>query len=154
MMTSEHQDDTSKKIRAAMYVDGFNLYIVTKTDPCGTCGSVDDTFSEKQSDINLALSTFTDAMSDSFDWAYLVTADSDQSATAKFLEKLFPERKLLTVAPPGQEISKNIANFADGKRKLNEEDIKSCLLTQTIMRASGHPINCPIEYRVPQVAQP
>ncbi|MDH6650201.1 UNVERIFIED_ORG: hypothetical protein M2312_004872 [Rhizobium esperanzae] len=129
----------------------FGHYITTSTDPCRTCGTVDDTFNEKQSDINLALSVFADAMDDKFDWAYLVSADSDQTATAKFLKSHFPEKKLITVAPPGQEVSSNIANIAAGKRKLNEIDISSCLFPPIIMREGRNPIRCPRPYEPPSL---
>ncbi|MGO7156593.1 NYN domain-containing protein [Rhizobium leguminosarum] len=127
-------------------------YIATKSDPCHNCGDVYDSFSEKQSDINLALSLFADAKDDTFDWAYLLTADSDQTATAKFLKSHYPEKRLVTVAPPGQEISTNIANEADGKRRLNVEDIKSCLFPPIILRDGDLPIRCPREYEPPRPA--
>jgi len=126
-------------------------YMTTSTDPCGNCGVVGDTFNEKQSDINLALSVFADAVNDKFDWAYLVSADSDQTATARFLKSHFPEKKLITVAPPGQEVSSNIANIAIGKRKLNEADISSCLFPPIIMRDALGPIRCPRSYEPPQL---
>lgn len=121
-------------------------YIATQSDPCPTCRTVVSSFSEKQSDINLALSVFSDAMDDKFDWAYLLSADSDQTATAKFLKKHFPNKNLVTVAPPGQDVSSNIANIAAGKRKLVEDDIKSCLFPSIIMREGSTPIRCPRPY--------
>src|SRR3546814_6946805 len=38
--------------------------------------------SEKQSDINVALSVIIDGIDDVYDWAFLVRADSNQAATA------------------------------------------------------------------------
>lgn len=158
--TAYRKDSLDAKARHELYVRAlqsanvnciFGHYIATKSDPCNTCGDQSNTYSEKQSDINLALSVFADAKDDKFDWAYLVSADSDQTATAKFLKSHFPDKKLVTVAPPGQEISANIANEADGKRRLNEDDIKSCLFPPIIMPEGQPPIRCPREYDPPVV---
>lgn len=120
-------------------------YVHGESKPCGNCGEVTTHLNEKQTDINLALCLFSDAMQDRFDWAYLLSADSDQAATAKFLKQFFPDKKLVTVVPPGQPVSEKVANYADGKRKLNRDDIEKCRLPPIIQTASGL-VRCPREY--------
>jgi len=64
----------------------------------------------------VALSLITDAQDDVFDRAYLVTADSDQAATARFFRDRFPDKRLITVAPPGRNFSVDIARHTGGNR--------------------------------------
>lgn len=130
---SAFQNDPEKKARHATYIDALENsnvrvlrghYMSHQTDACTNCGVSGNKDTEKQSDINLALSVFADAMTDQYDCAYLLTADSDQAATAKFLRKYFPRKKLITVAPPNQDISRKILDNADAKRSLNWVDIE------------------------------
>jgi hypothetical protein len=79
-------------------------------------------------DVNIALLLYDDAHQDVFDVAYLLTADSDQGATARMLKKRFPKKRLVSVVPPGMEASKSIMTYADQRYKLNEEVIEQCLL--------------------------
>jgi hypothetical protein len=120
-------------------------YLHADSKPCGNCGEVTTHLNEKQTDINLALCLFSDAMRDKFDWAYLISADSDQAATAKFLHDFFPEKRLVTVVPPGQPISEKVANYCHGKRKLNRDDIEKCRFPNVLKTQNGF-IRAPREY--------
>lgn len=124
-------------------------YITQDTEQCKNCGVVGTKQTEKQTDINLALSIYSDARCDRFDWAYMLSADSDHAATARFLKLHFPEKMLVTVSPPNKEISPNIMNYADGKRRLNREDIEKCRFPSIIFRVGQHPIRCPKKYELP-----
>ncbi|WP_208978088.1 hypothetical protein, partial [Labrenzia sp. 011] len=72
------------------------------------------------------------------------------AATVKFIKEHFGEKKIVTVAPPNQSISTNIANLADGKRRLNRIDIEKCRMPSIIMREGNTPIRCPREYDLPR----
>ena len=124
-------------------------YLTSPSDPCRNCGAGYDRETEKQTDINLALGCFSDALKDKFDWAYMLSADSDQASTFKFMKQYFPEKKMVTVVPPGHEHSTSIASLADGKRKLNMEDIEKCRFPSIIMRDGALPIRCPKVYDLP-----
>lgn len=101
---------------------------------------------EKQTDINLALSLFSDAMQDEFDFAYLLSADSDQAATGKYLRDFFPSKKIITVSPPNKPISNNVANYAAGKRRINLADIEKCRFPNYVKNLDGGIVRCPKEY--------
>jgi hypothetical protein len=88
---------------------------------------------EKESDINLALAVVHDAYAQIFDVAYLVTADSDQAATARYLKANFPEKELVSIVPPGMEYSKAIKTYASVVH-LNEGVIAQCLFPEKLMR--------------------
>lgn len=95
---------------------------------CRKCGHVWDNPREKETDVNIALLLYDDAHEDVFDVAYLLTADSDQGATARMLKKRFPKKRLVSVVPPGMEASKAIMTYADQRYKINTETIEECLL--------------------------
>lgn len=124
-------------------------YIMSESKPCFHCGSKSNYPTEKQTDINLALSVYADAMKNSFDWAYVLSADSDQAATANFMKRDFPDKKLVTVSPPNRPVSEKVLSAAAGKRRLNEEDIIKCRLPDYFKLPSGNLVRCPIEYSLP-----
>jgi hypothetical protein len=121
-------------------------YIHADSKPCVDCGMVTTHLNEKQTDINLALCLFSDAMTDSFDVAYLLSADSDQAATGKYMRQFFPDKLLITVSPPNRPISDNVANYAHGKRRLNRDDIAKCRFPNYVIPKDGKPIGCPKDY--------
>jgi hypothetical protein len=80
---------------------------------CDNCSHAWVVASEKQTDVNLALHLFHDASQDIYDHAYLVTADSDQAASAKMLKTAYSTKRLTSVVPPTKEPSKNILTYVD-----------------------------------------
>jgi uncharacterized LabA/DUF88 family protein len=89
--------------------------------------------SEKQTDVNLALHLFHDASRNVYDHAYLVTADSDQAATAKMLKAFYPAKRLTTVVPPTKAVSHNILTYADGQINLTEDHLEKVVMPATVM---------------------
>jgi hypothetical protein len=83
---------------------------------------------EKETDVNIALHLLDDAYQDVFDVVYLLTADSDQGATARMMKRRFPKKRLTTVVPPGREPSKAILSHTNHKLKLPVEYLEDCLL--------------------------
>ena len=159
--TAFQRNDPAKMARHKTYISALEStgmvrvemghYMAQDTPPCTNCGTTGTKETEKQTDINVALSLFSDAMQDKFDWAYLLSADSDQAATAKYMRSFFAEKKLVSVVPPGKEISNNIANFVDGKRKLNRDDLEKCRFKSILLFEDGKmPIRCPKEYEFPK----
>ena len=159
--TAFQRNDPAKMARHKTYISALEStgmvktemghYMEQNTPPCSNCGLMGTKETEKQTDINVALSLFSDAMKNKFDWAYLLSADSDQAATAKYMRHFFEEKKLVSVVPPGKEISNNIANFVDGKRKLNRDDLEKCRFNSILLFNDGKlPIRCPKEYDLPR----
>lgn len=117
---------------------------------CRDCGHTWDQPNEKASDLNLGLSVLTDARENVFDRAYLLTADSDQAATARFLKETVKGKSLITVAPPGRNFSANIDKFADGRIALTRDHIERCIFPATVLGKNGQaPGRRPREYDPP-----
>jgi hypothetical protein len=69
---------------------------------CRNCGVEDVVPNEKMTDVNIAVELLSDAFTDSFDVALLVSADSDLVAPVKKVRSLFPTKRILTCFPPGR----------------------------------------------------
>jgi hypothetical protein len=109
-----------------------------------------DGYSEKQSDINVALSLMMDGVDDVYDSAFLVSADSDQVATAKFFkERLAPQGKELFAAIPfGKTYPTDYASLGVKRRTVSVEMLEQCVMDAQISGKKGL-INRPPEYAPP-----
>lgn len=101
---------------------------------------------EKQSDINLALSVMLDAEDGLIDVAIVVSADSDQAATAKHFRKRHPKKYFVTVAPPNRAVSEKVEAYAHDGFTITPADLEACSLGPAVIGKSGRPIPRPTEY--------
>jgi uncharacterized LabA/DUF88 family protein len=90
---------------------------------------------EKAGDINVAIHLMRDGFLDQVDHAYLLTADSDQAATAKMFASQFPNKKLTSVSPPGREPSTHILSHCEQRKiKLNRDHFERCVMPEIVMK--------------------
>lgn len=101
---------------------------------------------EKQSDINLALSVMLDAEDGVIELAIVVSADSDQAATAKHFRKRHPKKYFVTVAPPNRAASEKVEAYAHDSFTITPAELESCPLGATVVGKSGRLIPRPTEY--------
>lgn len=106
--------------------------------------------SEKCSDINVALSVILDAEDNKYDCAYLLSADSDQGATARFFRERFPNKRLYGVAPPTKDVPQKVKDHADGSFVISKLDLETCNMPMYVQGKTGHPIRRPFPYDPPE----
>jgi uncharacterized LabA/DUF88 family protein len=160
--TAYYPGDQQKKWRHEQYINALAVVGVTTVfghyirvpRECESCSDTWQEPNEKETDINLALSIFNDARTDVFDVAYLVTADSDQAATAQFLREHFPKKRLVSVAPPGRNFSTHILANATGKIALTKAHIERCLFPAIVFKEGMSAGRRPREYQPPQGWKP
>ena len=116
---------------------------------CRGCGREWRQPREKETDINVALSLFDAAKSGRIDLAFLVTADTDQAATLKFLQRTCPEVETVVLTPPGRATSSHLKNVAGKASKLSETDIDLSILPSMVQPAEGRLITRPPQYAPP-----
>jgi hypothetical protein len=104
---------------------------------CRECGAHWEAPVEKQGDVNLAISIIDDAHRDVFDHCYLVTADSDQAATARMLKRSWPDKKLTTVMITGRTHSKALIDIADAKMTIGESALEWSVFPRVIEGAEA-----------------
>lgn len=92
---------------------------------------------EKEGDVNLAISLIADAYENRFDVAYLVTADSDQIATLKLFRSRFPAKRIVSVAPPARVHSRATIRHASGTKVITRADLEASLLPGPVLIRDG-----------------
>lgn len=152
--------DHGKKVRhqayiAAQQIEGVETCLGhTTTEPmhcrADRCGHRWDAPREKETDINLALAAYSDAVDDIYDVCFVVTADTDQAATLKAIRKRWPGKKLITVVPPGRVPSKHLRDLSDSTIRLNKNHLDCCVLPSLVMREGSRTIARPPEYAPPK----
>ncbi|MCW5723538.1 MAG: NYN domain-containing protein [Maricaulaceae bacterium] len=155
MCTAIKPKDPGKQIRHRAYIKALNSvgvkcitgHFSVEPRECKSCGTTWIAPVEKQGDVNLALELMCDAHEDVFDHCYLVSADSDQAATARFLKEKFPTKSLTSVIVTGRSHSKEILGRADAKITVTASSIEACLFPKLIPGPSA--ILRPKEYDPP-----
>jgi hypothetical protein len=89
---------------------------------------------EKQTDINVALTVILDGLDNVYDVAYLLTADTDQVATARFFKERLASKgkELIGVGPLTRKAPKDFTQLGVKRIRLNQYQLKQCLLPQQI----------------------
>ena len=151
--------DHGKKNRHQYSIDALSQYHVetvighTTKEPLKcrleSCGHQWDVHREKETDINLALSLYQDAVSDVYDVAFLVTADTDQVSTLKFMRRFYPHKKVFVIVPPSREPSKHLRDLADGTIKMNMDHLDLSVLPAVVGQQGFRSIIRPYEYTPP-----
>ncbi len=140
MCTAIKTSDVEKQLRHRAYLRALESrgvqclrgHFIEEDRNCRRCNHTWAAPVEKQGDVNLAISLIADAHKDIFDHAYLVTADSDQAATARMLKTDFPDKQLTTVVITGRSHSKEILAVADAKLTVSDTHITRCLFPRVI----------------------
>ncbi len=91
-------------------------------------------WTEKQTDINVSLSLLFDGVDDVYDVAFLLSADTDQVATARvFTERLSSQGKtLIGVAPPTRSVPTDYSKYGVKGVTLSKWQIEQCVMPETI----------------------
>lgn len=104
-------------------------------------------WTEKQTDINVALELIIDGLNDVYDVALLLSADTDQVATARvFSESVRPLGKTLVgVAPPNRAAPIGYSAYQVASVELKQYDIERCVMPEWV-EGNGIRVQRPAEY--------
>jgi hypothetical protein len=108
-------------------------HFIGETKDCWTCHAQWVHPTEKEGDINVAITLLRDAFRDEYDHAYLVTADSDQAATVRMFMEEFGDKKITIVAPPGRKRSEHLHNIAQKTVCLTEDMLERAVMPAIII---------------------
>ena len=92
---------------------------------CRNCRKKYQTFEEKQTDVNIAISLFETAVMDIWDTAVIISGDSDLIPAIKAVRETFPAKKTGIVIPIGRR-AEELKQVADFHIKLKEKHLASC----------------------------
>lgn len=100
---------------------------------------------EKQTDVAIGVALVADALTDVFDRAILVTADTDQIPAVKTVMALRPNKPITWLAPPGRmQATRELGTLLPDRSELTAGLIGTCRLP-----AQGKDANGKILYQVP-----
>jgi uncharacterized LabA/DUF88 family protein len=156
--TAHYKDEPGKRARHLAYrqaleakgVEALLGHFVDEQHTCKHCQRDYWRMSEKQGDVNVAIHLIGDAFQDKFDHYFLVSADSDQVATAKYFNGAFPTKKLTIVAPPGRRHSQHLLSMNVGQKSIHVPTLESCLLEAMVPVKGRSSILRPIQYAPPK----
>ena len=110
-------------------------------------------YEEKQTDVSIAVKMISDAFNNRFDRAILITADSDQIPTIKYIKGVLG--KFVSVRfPPGRGQSARELGAETGDfREITKGRLASCLLPRTVLDVTGrHVASMPAMYLEPKIS--
>jgi hypothetical protein len=129
-------------------------HFVMHADHCHACGHLWTSSTEKQSDVNLALAVASDAAADRFDTAYLVTTDGDHAATARFVRESFPEKRIVSVAPPGRGHNKQVVEWCDARAAIDIPMLEQAILPERLRVGRRGWVERPLAWSPPEPEPP
>lgn len=152
--TAFFPSDFGKRKRHEKYIEALEAENVTvlkghttkEPNECKSCGHKWDQPREKETDINVALSMYHHAISGQIDVAFLISADTDQAATLRFMQRNCPNVRRIVVTPYGRDKSKHLRDLAHSNLQLSLDDLDSSVLPKLIHAPSGKLIVAPQEY--------
>ena len=121
-----------------------------KNEQCKKCHAQWVRHEEKESDVNLAVSIVRDAYEKNYDFAYIVTQDSDMAPAVKLTEQVNPGYlRLLT--PPGIHPSRELARILHKKAaQIKETHLQHALMPAQYTDEAGNIVVVrPAEYTPP-----
>ena len=113
---------------------------------CYGCQHYQPSHEEKESDVNLALYLLNEAYKDTYDKALVISRDSDQVPAFRLVRTLFPDKRIVVVAPPHRGHSSELLQVASGRLKIKLNQVAESLLPALVPSPAGWVIRRPAEY--------
>lgn len=132
-------------LRTLPNLDIFFGHYLADSVTCRTCGHTHVTYHEKMTDVNIAVQLITDAHSDAFDTALLVSGDSDLTPALHAVRSLCPTKRIVVAFPPCRS-SVALKSAAHGYLAIGQNHFRHSLLPDPVIASDGHPLSCPASW--------
>lgn len=113
---------------------------------CKSCGCEWVAHEEKETDVNIALRLYDDAVNNIFDTGLVITADTDL-APALRLVKEKTTKNIVAVFPPGRQFVNALIMSARQNIRISLDMLRRCQLPDSIVLESGRVVVRPDKYR-------
>lgn len=149
--TSIVNSPLDKHERQKVYIDALRTltnisvyygHYLSEQVTCRTCSSTHLTYHEKMTDVNISVELLTDAFTDSYDIAFLLTADSDLVGPVRAIRSLFPKKRVIALFPPGR-YSSAIRAAVHGTIRINADSLSECLFSNEVEQENGYILKKP-----------
>lgn len=104
---------------------------------CPHCGNIEHIPSEKMTDVNIATQLLTDAFTNKFDLAIIVSADSDLYGPINMVCQNFPDKKIIVAFPPNR-VSFDLKNIASAYFYISRRSLEKSQFPNQIFINKGH----------------
>ena len=110
-------------------------------------------YEEKQTDVAIAVKMASDALRNEFSRAVLITADSDQVPSAKFI-RTFSHLELTVVFPPGRKsVARELGSLATNTVELAPGRLLTCMLPRNVVNGQRRTVaTMPAIYRGEEIS--
>ena len=113
---------------------------------CHGCGNKWETYEEKMSDVNVAITLLNDAHDDAFDTAVLVSRDSDLAGVVDSVLERFESKRVLVAYPPGA-MGTRLETSATSSFSINETMLRNSQLPNEVAKSDGFILKRPARWR-------
>ncbi len=144
-----------KQLRQATFLDALGtlpglsiIYGHYQAAPykCKNCGATHTQYSEKMTDVNIAVELLRDAFADRFDVALLISGDGDLAPALQTIRDAHPQKRLIVAWPPRRH-SAALASRAHQQYRITEPVVNKSALPLRVFLPSGAAVDCPTEWR-------
>lgn len=151
--TSRVTNNPPKQKRQTTYLEAlettgikiiYGLY-KAKDIECNNCGHAWQISNEKMTDVNIATHLLTDAFSDVYDTAILISGDSDLVPPIKAVHQYFPSKSISVFFPPERH-NNTVALAAKGSMSLGRKKLSNNQFSQSIEKTDGFILQKPVEW--------
>jgi uncharacterized LabA/DUF88 family protein len=98
---------------------------------CRICHACYKTPEEKQTDVNIATKLFETATMDIWDYAWIISGDSDLIPAIEAVKKTFPAKQVGVIIPIGRR-AEELKLVTDSRRKVKIKHLESCQFADEI----------------------
>ena len=143
--------DTERHIRQDTYLQALETlsdltiqygHHLPKFGTCRRCGATWETFEEKMTDVNIAMALLSDARSDAFDTAMIISADSDLAGPVNAIRQGYPGKRALVAFPPNRS-SETLRRCATATFTIGRRVISDSQLPLQVVKPNGYVLNKP-----------
>lgn len=116
---------------------------------CANCRKSWVAHEEKETDVNIGLYAINQAHKNNFDFAFLVSNDSDLAPVVRMLRAEFPSKRVRILTPPGRRTSKELMQAAGGPshiRTIKPSRLRDHLLPASLSKGGAIVARRPVEY--------
>jgi len=117
-----------------------------RTKKCSHCKKTYETFEEKQTDVNIAITLLRLAIENQFDKAYIISGDSDLIPSVQAVKLLFPAKQIGIIIPIGRS-AEELKNICDFYMRIKEKHLATSLLPDPVKLSSDFEICCPDSWK-------
>ena len=97
-------------------------------------------------DVNVAVRLLGDAQDDSFDTAFIVSADSDLASPVEEVLSRYPDKRVIVAFPPNRR-SDQLRRIASGTFVIGRSTLKQSQFPDTVERKGRPPVARPARWR-------